>query len=428
MKKWKLVLGISMLVLLVGCSEENKNNKIEKDNQSITYSVGEKAETDNFDVTINNVTFENEIKGKNNLLILPEEEGVQYLVLDTNFKNISQESKNISEGTLIVKLNGKEYKFDKSEKITENGWGIFSEEINPLLSKNTKIVYKLPKENFEEIYYIPGGNSKKIKINLVDKKETEVSENNSQEEISKNINVNPNYNNKIGDTIKTDYFDVTLNNVSYVNNIKTGNQFADIPGDKDSLFVVLDITFKNISQESRMLSEGDLLITYNGKTYKFDKSETILADGWGVLFEQINPFVSKKTKIVYKISKEIPEEIIYVPGRNSEKLGFIVYDKREEEAKKLKEEKELQEKQLEALKEKEPKEEKEVSSKDSSKEEIVKPKKLVYSEDDVYTHLLWKGYRGEDSLERFKRDHGLPANRVVDEKVLKLLGIKVKYK
>ncbi|MGL5655886.1 MAG: hypothetical protein ACRCXY_03485 [Fusobacteriaceae bacterium] len=60
--------------------------------------------------------------------------------------------------------------------------------------------------------------------------------------------------------------------------------------------------------------------------------------------------------------------------------------------------------------------------------EVVKPKKLSYSEDDVYTHLIWKGYSGERSLERFKEANGMPANKVINEKVLKALGMEIKYK
>ncbi|MGL5055047.1 MAG: hypothetical protein ACRC54_05120 [Fusobacteriaceae bacterium] len=60
--------------------------------------------------------------------------------------------------------------------------------------------------------------------------------------------------------------------------------------------------------------------------------------------------------------------------------------------------------------------------------EIVKPKKLMYKEDDVYTHLIWKGYSGERSLERFKEANGMPANKAINEKVLKALGMEIKYK
>lgn len=57
-----------------------------------------------------------------------------------------------------------------------------------------------------------------------------------------------------------------------------------------------------------------------------------------------------------------------------------------------------------------------------------KPKKLIYSEDEVYTNLIWKGYRGERAIYEFQKDNGMPQTGKIDERLLKKLGIKPKYK
>lgn len=57
-----------------------------------------------------------------------------------------------------------------------------------------------------------------------------------------------------------------------------------------------------------------------------------------------------------------------------------------------------------------------------------KPKKLVYSEDEVYTRLIWKGYRGENAIYEFQRDNGMPQTGKIDEKLLNKLGIKPRFK
>ena len=57
-----------------------------------------------------------------------------------------------------------------------------------------------------------------------------------------------------------------------------------------------------------------------------------------------------------------------------------------------------------------------------------KGKKLVYSEDYLYTVLSWKGYRGERAIQEFQRDNGMKVTGKVDENLLKKLGIKVEYK
>lgn len=64
----------------------------------------------------------------------------------------------------------------------------------------------------------------------------------------------------------------------------------------------------------------------------------------------------------------------------------------------------------------------------STKKVENKNKKLVYSEDYLYTVLSWKGYRGERAIQEFQRDNGMKVTGKVDEKLLKKLGIKVEYK
>jgi len=119
----------------------------------------------------------------------------------------------------------------------------------------------------------------------------------------------------IGEVLKTDYFDVVVNNASIDNHISTGNQFVDIPEQPGNKFVILDVTFKNTDNESRMLTDGELIINSNGKEYKYEKSETIMLEGWGLIIDNINPLTSKTTKIVYKIPSDIKGVAFYRPGR-----------------------------------------------------------------------------------------------------------------
>ncbi len=87
------------------------------------------------------------------------------------------------------------------------------------------------------------------------------------------------------------------------------------------------MSFKNTSEESRMLMDGVVIINYNGKDYNFDKSETVMADGWGLLLDQINPLTTKTTKLVYKIPTEITGNAYYKPSRSGSNdiidLGII---------------------------------------------------------------------------------------------------------
>lgn len=126
----------------------------------------------------------------------------------------------------------------------------------------------------------------------------------------------------IGQVLKTDYFEITANKIGIQNKIDTGNQFSNLKAEEGSTYLVINATFKNIDNESRMLQDGSVWINYNGKNYEYDKSETIMAEGWGLLLDQINPLTSKTTNLVYKIPTEIKGPAYWQPGRtnNDEKI------------------------------------------------------------------------------------------------------------
>jgi hypothetical protein len=119
----------------------------------------------------------------------------------------------------------------------------------------------------------------------------------------------------IGQTLKTTYFDVTVNGVKTVKKISDPSGYLTTDAEAGNKFLVIDITFKNTDDESRVVLDGDLHINYNGKDYNFDKAETIMQEGYGLILEQLNPLVSKTTKLVYKIPEEVSGSAYYVPAR-----------------------------------------------------------------------------------------------------------------
>jgi len=119
----------------------------------------------------------------------------------------------------------------------------------------------------------------------------------------------------IGQTLKTDYFDVTVNGVKTVKKISDPGGFMNTNAEAGNKFLVIDVTFKNTDNESRMVLDGDLHINYNGKDYNYDKAETLMIDGYGLFLDQLNPLVSKTTKLVYKIPEEVTGNAYYAPAR-----------------------------------------------------------------------------------------------------------------
>lgn len=119
----------------------------------------------------------------------------------------------------------------------------------------------------------------------------------------------------VGEVLQTEYFDIKVNQVNLSDGVNTGNQFADINPENGNMYLIINASFKNTDSESRMLMDGSVWINYNGKTYEFDKTETIMLDGWGLLLEQINPLITKTTNLVYKIPTEIKGPAYWQPGR-----------------------------------------------------------------------------------------------------------------
>ncbi len=57
-------------------------------------------------------------------------------------------------------------------------------------------------------------------------------------------------------------------------------------------------------------------INYNGKDYTFDKTEHVMAEGWGLMFDQINLLKAKTTNLDYKIRGDLKGTAYYNPARS----------------------------------------------------------------------------------------------------------------
>ena len=129
---------------------------------------------------------------------------------------------------------------------------------------------------------------------------------------------------KVGEVLKTDYFDITVNKVEVKDRVSTGNEFSDLKPEDGNSYLIINATFKNTDSESRMLMDGSVWINYNGKDYEFDKSEPIMAEGWGLLLDQINPLTSITTNLVYKIPTEVKGEAYWQPGRSDDDQRILL--------------------------------------------------------------------------------------------------------
>jgi hypothetical protein len=112
------------------------------------------------------------------------------------------------------------------------------------------------------------------------------------------------------------YFSISADKGTYGPTVGTGNKYSEPEHWDGSRFFIVDASFKNLDTESRLPAEGSLYITYNGKEYEFDTTEAIMSKGYNIWFKSVNPLITMKTKIVYRIPEEIYGDVYWKPGRN----------------------------------------------------------------------------------------------------------------
>lgn len=116
----------------------------------------------------------------------------------------------------------------------------------------------------------------------------------------------------IGETLRTDYFEITISDVRLSDRVNTGNFMSERKPEKDNMFIIFKTKFKNIDTQSNYVNEGTVQIIDNGKEFEFDKSETFLLEGWGVFLDELNPLTTIETRLVFKLPKEINGKVYWV--------------------------------------------------------------------------------------------------------------------
>lgn len=152
-KAFSIILGTSLF--LASCTSKTPQQLTE-------VKVGEVSVSDYFETRIEHVMLAPYVKTKNRAFNIDGEQGIVFLIMEAAFKNIDTESRMIAEGVVLLKNGDKTYTFDKSEMIMLDGWSLKLDQINPLTTFRTRLVYKVP-NNFEgKLYYQPGRGAKSI--------------------------------------------------------------------------------------------------------------------------------------------------------------------------------------------------------------------------------------------------------------------------
>ncbi|MEI6684196.1 MAG: DUF4352 domain-containing protein [Bacteroidota bacterium] len=158
-----------MLVLIAGC--DNPNSETVKNDENKSIGIGQVLKTEYFDVTVNSAKFYKSVKAQEGLIDLPADSAIRYLLINVTFKNTNTESRTLFEGgPILINYNGKEYSYDEPEPTMAEGWGIFMDAINPMLTKTTYLVYKIPREIKGDVFWRPNRADDDQKILLLNAK------------------------------------------------------------------------------------------------------------------------------------------------------------------------------------------------------------------------------------------------------------------
>jgi hypothetical protein len=131
---------------------------------------------------------------------------------------------------------------------------------------------------------------------------------------------------KIGETVKTKYFNVTVNQKGTYTTSSIGTGYSRQAATEGSMFVVVNASFENISDESRMLSGAELQITIDGKKLKFDNTTSMFGDGWCSGIDTINPMLTLTCSMAWTVPKKNGMSIVYIPPRSSTGINIGVYN------------------------------------------------------------------------------------------------------
>ena len=116
-----------------------------------------------------------------------------------------------------------------------------------------------------------------------------------------------------GEVLPTRFFDVKIDTLEVVDSVYDITRMIHLPAQNGNRYVVLSLSFKNNDMESKMIPDGRLCIDRGNNEIKYDDPEVLDGEGWGMVMENINPGITRKTKIVYKIPAHIKGNLYYYP-------------------------------------------------------------------------------------------------------------------
>jgi len=121
----------------------------------------------------------------------------------------------------------------------------------------------------------------------------------------------------IGDVVQNKSFAYRVNGIQFSNRV--GNLFIGQDAGEGNKFLIIDVEIKNIDTESRMIDEGEVRTSYNGKWLKFESPEPVLSDDF-ITFDVLNPLISVRGKVAFKVPAQLEGPFYWIPPRTNGRI------------------------------------------------------------------------------------------------------------
>ncbi|EMR46729.1 hypothetical protein [Pseudomonas putida] len=113
-------------------------------------------------------------------------------------------------------------------------------------------------------------------------------------------------------------FYVTASKCSASDVVDLGSHLITAPS--GSKLFVIEGAFRNISNEGQLILPGMILIKHSGETYRYDVFEVLSQDQFAIPDQPINPLITQKVRIVYRVPDDVFGRVRWQPGRNPDRL------------------------------------------------------------------------------------------------------------
>ncbi len=106
----------------------------------------------------------------------------------------------------------------------------------------------------------------------------------------------------VGSVLHTTNFDITISGYKSVSSKRPNSDHA---------YIVVSISYTNISQQNQQLPQGYIFTYVDKKPYIYEYDSEMYGNNYNFIYKAINPLITKKCKMSYKIPHSLRDNVWY---------------------------------------------------------------------------------------------------------------------